>query len=258
MNMNDKHLWAKHASHEIDVIWEYLNITPRTIVLDFGCGKGRHLRAIMTKCTDAECVGVDMVDRFISEGRRNSGSQFNITLQAGDCRFIDLGKTFDVGLCLYDVIGSYADNKDNIEILKNLAKHIKSGGRVAISVMNYTLTEKLAKHRASMPEEVEKLVKLSPSRTMKNTGNIFNPEYFLLDEKSRVVFRKEQFDRDLRLPAEIIVTDRRYEMYELEEMCADVGFEKIKTFCVQSAHWDVELPPDDQRAKEVVYIGRKK
>jgi len=97
----------------------------------------------------------------------------NATFEVGDCRDIELGDRFDGAICLYDVIGTYATDADNLAILQNLARQVKLGGHILLSVMNMELTVRKARYRFSMTPD--KLLMLKASNTMQSSGNIFNP-----------------------------------------------------------------------------------
>jgi hypothetical protein len=92
---------------------------------------------------------------------------------------------------------------------------------------------------------------------MEKTGNVFDPNFYLIDSVTRIVYRKEQFVEGNQLPTELIVRDRRYRRKEIEDMCREVGFEVIWSRFVQSGHWEVELAGQDSRAKEILVLCRK-
>jgi len=65
-----------------------------------------------------------------------------------------------------------------------------------ISVINFELTERSAKHFFSLATDPDKLLTLKPSGTMEKTGNIFDPEHYMIDrgqqrfvEEARVSMR---------------------------------------------------------------------
>jgi hypothetical protein len=124
----------------------------------------------------------------------------NVTFELADSRDAEINEMFDVGVCLYDVIGSYADDHDNFQVFKNLVRHIKPGGYILLSVMNMELTERRAKHWFSIDSEPDKLLTLRPSDTMEKTGNVFDPDNYLIDQNTRIVYRKEQFAEGAELP----------------------------------------------------------
>ena len=60
--------------------------------------------------------------------------------------------------------------------------------------MNRTLTERNAKYRFSFSADPNALLTIKPSRTMETTGDIFDPEHYLLDTEKGIVYRKERFE----------------------------------------------------------------
>src|SRR5437660_5445797 len=119
-----------------------------------------------------------------------------------DCRELKLSQEFDAVICLYDIVGTYAEDSENVKILQTLYAHLKSGAKALISVMNGTLTKKKAIQWFTLDQEPDKLLALSASQTMEKTGDIFDPQYYMIEKHSGIVFRKEQFASGNALPAE--------------------------------------------------------
>ncbi|MCA1712785.1 MAG: hypothetical protein LC789_14565 [Actinobacteria bacterium] len=93
---------------------------------------------------------------------------------------------------------------------------------------------------------------------METTGSIFNPEHIVLYDG--VYYRKEQFLRPgNRLPAELVIRDRRYAEDQLRLLLADAGFEIVSIEPVQAGQWhrDPPLDADDERGKEWLVLARK-
>lgn len=175
----------------------------------------------------------------------------------GDARSVDLGREFDAVICLYDVVGSYADNGENIKILQNCGRHLKAGGRLLVSVMNFELTEHQGKLFFSLESDSKALTELKPSTKMEKTGNVFDPDFYLIDSVTGIVYRKEQFVEGNQLPTELIVRDRRYRRREIEDMCRKVGLDVLWSRFMQSGHWEGELDGRDSRAKEILVLCQK-
>jgi hypothetical protein len=112
---------------------------------------------------------------------------------------------FDTVLRLYDVIGTYADEDENLAVLRSAAQHTNPGGFILLSVMNMELTERIARNWFSLATEPDKLLMLRPSTIMETTGNVFDPDFYLIDRETRIVYRKEQFTGGLGLPEELLV-----------------------------------------------------
>ncbi len=95
---------------------------------------------------------------------RDSGILAGARFVEGDARSIDLKQAFDAVICLYDVIGSYAEDAENMRILDNCARHLNRSGMLLLSVMNFELTGHQARHFFSLAEEPNRLAELQPSQ----------------------------------------------------------------------------------------------
>lgn len=251
---SNKQNWLKHTEKEIRFILNYFNLNSTKIVYDFGCGTGRHLLQLANY--GIKGVGVDYVTKNIETAKKSSNNK-NIKFINEDCRNLVLNEKADLILCLYDVIGSYVDNRENNKILMNIHKHLKKGGIACISVMNYYLTESIAKHKFVLSKEANKLLDIKPSQIMKETGNIFDPDYYFLDTETHIVYRKEQFLEQKELPKELIVRDRRFTLEEIREMCENSGLKVIESRYVNAADWTKPLEKYDKKAKEILLICTK-
>ena len=200
-------------------------------MLDFGCGRGRH--AIELARARVRVTGVDYVHGFVETAKsraRQEGVSGTAFVEA-DCRDVNLAECFDAAVCLYDVVGTYAGRQENARVLANLSGHLKPGGFALVSVMNLKLTRRLAKHVFSLQREPNKLLELPPSNTMEASGDIFNPDYFMLDEDDSLVYRREQFTKGRDIPSELIVRDRRFYGEEIEAMCNEAVAQTTQRGC---------------------------
>jgi 2-polyprenyl-3-methyl-5-hydroxy-6-metoxy-1,4-benzoquinol methylase/GNAT superfamily N-acetyltransferase len=249
--------WARHGKEEIDFVIDICGIGPGDKVLDFGCGDGRHVMEFAQR--GIEATGIDYLHSSIEEaqGGLNAATAPFVKFQVGDCRTIDLDDVFNVGICLYDVIGSYVDDRDNLSIISNLAKHIAPGGYIILSVMNMELTERINKNWFSVSRDPDKLLDLPPSRTMEKTGDVFNPDYYMIDRDTRTVYRKEQFGDGDDLFDELLVRDRRYTEQEIKQCCFDLGLEVIWTRFVRAGNWAEPIDRVSNKAKEILVLCRK-
>lgn len=254
MRVNGSHRWARHTPEEARLIVEWCGLSGGQSVLDLGCGTGRHLMALASM--GLRVTGVDYVqDAF--EANRAEAMRLNINgarFVEGDARSFAADELFDAVICLYDVIGSYADQDQNILILRNCARHLKRGGHLLISVMNFEMTQDRAKHFFSLERDPKALSDLRPSTIMETTGNVFDPEFYLIDSDTEIVYRKEQFKEGDQLPAEMVVRDRRYRREEIERLCREEGLDVEWSRFVQTGHWEDDLGSTDPRAKEILVL----
>lgn len=255
--------WTKSTEHEIDYIVSATGIKAGCRVLDLGSGIGRHTVELAKRGMTITAVepSARLMDTAISLAFKELSLQQvdAITFRPVDGRKKQLieGK-FDAVICLYDVIGSYRKKAENIALLETVATKLKKGGKAVISVMNMELTEHIAKHKVDIRKKPETLLKLKPSNIMQRTGNIFNPEYFLLDPKEQLVYRKEQFENDGLLSTEYVVADYRFRRDELIEECEKCDLAVINAKYVKLGAWDIPLEPTDANAKEILLVVEKK
>ena len=250
---SSKHSWAKHTPKEVEFIIEHCKLDTNMKIADFGCGIGRHTNKLIEMGYNT--MGIDYSQNLLDIAKSKSNKKENFI--EADCRIIDLKMQYDTIICLYDVIGSFINNSENIKILENMYKHLKDNGYILISVMNYELTKAEAIHTFSLKNEHNKLLELTASNTMQKTGDIFNPEYYMIDKDTNIVYRREQFHIKNQLPQELIVRDYRYSKEEIEKICRDIGFEVIFSRYVQAGKWEIELNATDNNAKEILLLCKK-
>lgn len=254
--------WTSSTKHEIDHILSATGTQAPASVLDLGCGVGRHTIELAKRGYNV--VAVEPSDRLMDKAMKNmlktsTAKEIDgVTFLPIDGRKRPLipGK-FDLAICLYDVIGSYRNREDNILLLETIAQKLKKGGRAVISIMNMDLTRAIASNICSINKEPHRLLHLKPSDIMQRTGNIFNPDYFLLDEESHLVFRKEQFDDDGMLSTEYIIADYRFTKDEFIAECTKQKLSVLSATYVQLGHWDIPLHATDPKAKEILFVLEK-
>lgn len=252
MEITGEQKWTKNTNKEVDLIIKKSHIKTGDTIIDFGCGMGRHSIALSE--LGYKVTAIDYVDNNVNFIKNKNK---NIDARIEDCRYTTLKIKADVILCLYDVIGSFSDVNDNILILQNIYNHLKQGGFAFISVMNLELTNNIAKYKFNIKSNPNALLKLPASNIMESTGDVFNPDYFLMDESEHIVYRKEQFLSGRELPIELIVRDKRFTMNEIKQLCLDVGFKIESATYVSASDFNVSLNSTDPHAKEIFLICKK-
>ena len=251
MNMPEQK-WTRGTSNEVDYILEMGNVNPESKILDIGCGQGRHSLEL-SKRGFKKVTSIDFSESNISKAQNNSiNNGYPATFLCADARKYKTGIKSDLILCVYDVIGSFRDNKDNKSIIRTIKTNLKKGGRAIISVMNMELTQSIAVNHESLKSNPKSLLKLPPSNTMEASGNVFNPEYFLINSDDGLVYRKEQFSEGGEVFAEYVIADKRYTLVEIIQILTDEGFKIIDSRYVQAGHWDVSHSATDSKAKEIL------
>ncbi|OAV66419.1 bifunctional 3-demethylubiquinone-9 3-methyltransferase/ 2-octaprenyl-6-hydroxy phenol methylase [Bacteroidales bacterium Barb6] len=262
----DLHKWACHADKEVEYIINTCKLSPENKILDIGCGLGRHTIEFKREKQYNNIIGIDYVDSLIESAKKKAKEKdveydfqcidITASLSKSKLRHND----FDAILCLYDVVGSYVDNLKNQTILNNIFFLLKPGGYAVISVMNLHRTEAKAKYKFSIEKSTIKLHELQASNTMNETGDVFDPEYYMIDTDTKIIYRKELFSYDQtssknKPPIELIVRDRRFYMDEIVEMCNKAGLEVIQKRFV-NAGWQRDETCEE--AREILLICKKK
>lgn len=236
--------WASHSDSEVAAIMSWLPEIPRAArIADFGAGSGRHIEALR-KVGFMDLTAVDFAQ---------SGSD----IIKADVRTWRSSDPFDLIFCLYDVIGSFPDDADNEAVIASIASNLKSGGSAVLSVSNFGFVVGKGAENVDLDDSrgsLEKIFSLLPSRTMETTGEFFNPNFILIDEKRHVVCRKEQFSAATGLPGEFLMRDRRFTIEEITQMVERNGLVVKESHFVR-AGFDVEH--DAVTGKEILLITKK-
>src|ERR1039457_3545618 len=95
-------------------------------LLEVACGTGRHIQYLKDKF---HVLGTDISAGMLGVARQNvKGMHF----QRADMVTLNLGKEFDVILCLFSSIGYVKTSADLKRTLQNFGRHLKKGGVVII------------------------------------------------------------------------------------------------------------------------------
>lgn len=255
----DAQEWTRHTPHEIDFVEKACGIDRNSYVLDVGCGQGRHSLELARRGYKY-LTAYDFSPRLLSKAEFKAKEEgYEIAFDKKDCRHLRRGGIYDTVLCLYDVIGSFRTYEDNIRIIKSIRGVLKHGGRCVVSVMNMEVTERQALHRVDdVRRHPQALLKLKASNIMQSTGNVFNPDYYLLDTSTQLVYRKEQFEMDGELSSEYVIADYRFTRSQIVEAFEKNGFKVLSAEYVKLGGWNTPLDSNDNAGKEILLVAEKK
>lgn len=117
--------YAQEAARIDQIVSERCRSGGNTL-LDVGCGTGKHIEALHDRY---ECEGLDVDRTMLDIARERSPSA---TFHLGDMIGFNLGKRFDVVMCLFGSIG-YAPNIQRLDqTIATFARHLKPGGVVVV------------------------------------------------------------------------------------------------------------------------------
>ncbi len=107
---------------------------PGSVVLDIGCGLGRH--SLVLAGMGFHVLGVDMNPDYIDTCREHAAeASVHARFVAADARTMDLGMQADLIISLWSSFGYYGEEGDAM-VLERIAAHTKPHGHVLIDVEN--------------------------------------------------------------------------------------------------------------------------
>ncbi|MED4959014.1 methyltransferase domain-containing protein [Paenibacillus macerans] len=127
--------WGARREAEKLIFW--LNLPPGAKVLDLCCGMGRHSLAFAE--AGYEVTGVDLSEVLLREAKRNDAKRIVRWVRA-DMRNLPLAGGFDAVVNLFTSFGYFHDDHEHIQVLREVARMLKPGGRFVIDYLNPAYT----------------------------------------------------------------------------------------------------------------------
>jgi len=127
------HRDEESADREVANLLERLPIHRQGRVLDLCCGSGRHSRAFAKR--GYEVVGVDLSPVLLGLAEEQNTFE-NVTFFQYDMRHIPFTQEFDIVVNLFTSFGYFDDDQESEQVVRNMARALKSGGQVVIDYLN--------------------------------------------------------------------------------------------------------------------------
>ena len=160
-------------------------------------------------------------------------------------------------LCLYDVIGSFADDAENKKILSSIEENLADDGYAVITVANSDFADKKhieAVDAVNKEDLLRAVFRLMPTKAMATDGEFFESQS-LWDKKTGLFYHKEQFrGEEGGLPGEYLVVDRRFSAAEFEEWISQTSLRVVIKRFVRSG-FSKEYSRDT--GKEILFVVKK-
>ncbi len=127
------HRDEREAEHDIDFVERHLGGGRPRAVLDLACGAGRHTAVLRRR--GYRTLGVDLSLTLLTQRR-------DLPSVAGDMRRLPfVASSFDWVLNFFTSFGYFEQERENFQVLEEIARILTPGGRFLIDLMNadYTL-----------------------------------------------------------------------------------------------------------------------
>jgi ubiquinone/menaquinone biosynthesis C-methylase UbiE len=120
---------------EAGALWNLLQLSPTSRVIDIGCGHGRHALALAER--GADVVGLDFALALLNRARQ---LEEELGIQGGwirgDMRRLPFRAGCADGAIMMDAFGFFDTEDEHQGVLREAARVLTTGGRMALKVMN--------------------------------------------------------------------------------------------------------------------------
>ncbi len=132
----EKECFTQGTFGECDFIEKEISYNKSLKILDVGCGTGRHSVELSKRGYDI--MGIDLSENQLERARENAEKNgLSINFLKQDARNLPFNSEFDVAIMLCEGGFSLMETDEmNFEILKNVAKSLKSKGKIIFTTLN--------------------------------------------------------------------------------------------------------------------------
>ncbi len=223
----------KQAVTEVDQILALVSAAPNAILLDLGCGVGRHSLEFAKR--GLRVTGVDRTASYLETASECAAARkLNVEWIAADMREFHRDTTFHLVVSLLTSFGYFTDLSDDRKVLDNIFRSLVPGGMFVLDIMSKEVLARVFRQRDWQ----------EPS-----DGVILLEERAVTDDWSRLDIRWIILRGDQRREHRFRL--RLYAAAELKDILADTGFIDIKAFGSMAGS------PYDQDAERLVMTARK-
>ena len=138
------HRTREEAKRHVDFACKALNLRAGQLVLDLGCGAGRHSYELIEK--NLRVAAFDLSAELLSSVRDSEVSFYRVR---GDMRYLPFTADFDAVLSFFTSFGYFDADEENEQVVKAVSLALKPGGLFFLDFFNlqYTLSTLIPEDR---------------------------------------------------------------------------------------------------------------
>lgn len=120
---------------QVEALRQWLHLEPGMAVLDLGCGQGRH--AVPLAAAGMHVTAQDRSPHMLALARQAADDGgVSVDWRQADMRTLADTARFDAVLSLFSSFGYFAEDEDNLAVLRAVAQALKPGGRFLVDLNN--------------------------------------------------------------------------------------------------------------------------
>jgi SAM-dependent methyltransferase len=132
-----RHRDDKEAEEFIDLVLAELQPADKSVMLDLGCGTGRHSKYLASK--GYTVFGLDLATSSIRQAKKFASE--SLYFHKWDMRKPFGKNNFDFVFSFFTSFGYFDSTDENNKVIKNMATALKKDGTILIDYMNATYAE---------------------------------------------------------------------------------------------------------------------
>jgi SAM-dependent methyltransferase len=126
---------SDHVRQEAEGLWNLLQLSPVSRLIDIGCGHGRHAIALAER--GAEVVGLDFAVALLNRARQLAEElRIRVRWTRGDMRRLPFRAECAGGAIVMDAFGFFDTEDQHEAVLREAARVLTADGRLAMKVVN--------------------------------------------------------------------------------------------------------------------------
>ena len=224
--------WAA-APEETDRVVTFLGVEPPAVILDLCCGVGRHSLELTRR--GFRVTGVDRTASYLKQAEKHAADDgLEIEFVREDMRRFVRDNAFDGAINLFTSFGYFEDQADDRQVLANVSRSLKSGGRFVLEMMGKEILARIFRGRDW--QECEDGVLMLEERKVTKDWSWMENRWILIEGHT-----KHEFS----------ISHRLYSAAELRGMLRECGFSDVIIY------GDLAGAPYDHQAKRLIAVAQK-